>query len=194
MIPWVGWLMIFKPWSYWIRNFYRGCRSYLKRSGNSSYCLAMRVCTSRRGIPGEPRRRIFEGPWREASGRSRRRVFPRLIQFKIHESHLKNLRSKYQISSSFELEVLLETDRACNPPSGWLTLYEEYFFIGLWLSLFLFFIKFFRAIGLSPCIVMPNIWRFICNFLVICIMTGVYPMILLFRAFFSFDKHHHYRG
>lgn len=47
---------------------------------------------------------------------------PGSIRSKIWESGLTKLRSKYQIPSSFEPEIPLNTGQACNPPPGQLTL------------------------------------------------------------------------
>lgn len=80
------------------------------------------------------------------------------IWFEIWEPVLERLRSKYQISPEFRLEVPLDTDRAYNPPPNRLTLYKEYFPAGLRLQLFSFSIEFFKAIGLTPCVVISNTW------------------------------------
>lgn len=130
----------------------------------------------------------------EFLGDPKRDFLPRLIQSKIREPYLEKLQSKYQVSPDFELEISLETDQAYNPPLSKLTLYKEYFLTGLRLPLFPFFVELFRAISFSPCAVMPNTWWFICSFLVVYVLAKVYPIILLFRAFFSFGKHRRYYG
>lgn len=94
---------------------------------------------------------------------------------------------KYQIPLGFELEVPLETYRACNPPSSQLILYKEYFSTGLRLPLFSFFVELYRAIGLSLYAVMPNTWRFIYSFSIVRIQAKICPTILLFRAFFFWE-------
>lgn len=85
-----------------------------------------------------------------------RTFLPGIVRSMIRELHLEKLRIKYQISLEFKLEVPLETYQVCNPPSGRVVLYKKYFPVRLRLPLFLFFIEFLRAVGLLPCVVVPN--------------------------------------
>lgn len=50
--------------------------------------------------------------------------------------------------------------------------------------------RIFNAISLPLCAVTSNTWQLIYSFSVVCILAKVHPTILLFRVFFSFNKHH----
>lgn len=49
---------------------------------------------------------------------------PKSFQSEIRKSDLEKIQTKYQVPPEFELEVSLETDRACNSPQGRIALYE----------------------------------------------------------------------
>lgn len=60
-----------------------------------------------------------------------KRNFLLWLKSTIREPDLERLRKKFRIFSKFELEVSLDTDRACNPPPNWLALYRKFFLAGL---------------------------------------------------------------
>lgn len=118
---------------------------------------------------------------------------PGMIQSKLCQSQLEKIRIKYHILLEFEMKVSLESNQACTPLSR-IALYKKYFPIGLRLPLFPFFANFLHVVRLPPCTLVPNAWRFICGFTIICILVEVWLIVPLFRAFFILEKHPCFNG
>lgn len=145
--------MVFRPRAYQTRSFYRRCKKCPRWQDNSGCCLVIGFGGSQRKILQEPRRRTPKNPEKELLGDPEGDFLLSLIRSEIWKVQLKKLRSKYHISSSFELELPLEIDRVCNPPPSRLILYKEYFPTRLRLPLVPFFDIFFRTLG---CLFIPS--------------------------------------
>lgn len=98
---------------------------------------------------------------------------PKNLQFKHGEVDLDLIQYRYQISPEFKLEVSLWSIRVCNPPSNWITLYEEYFEVRLRFPLFNFFIELFKLLRMFLCVVIPNLWDYICDLMVVYLLASV---------------------
>ena len=99
------------------------------------------------------------------------------------------LHEQFQIPSTFQLKILRPNNRVCRPPPGRMSLYKECFPTRLRLPLHFFFITLFQYLEMSPCSIVSNSWRHICNFTVVCVLARIDASIALFHAFFSLKRH-----
>ena len=119
---------------------------------------------------------------------------PGSVASTVTELGLGKLRARYRIPQEIILEVPLASDRVCTPPPGRFALYRAFFSGGVRLPLCPFFLAVCRSLGLAPCALMPNSWRYICAFTVVCSMAGFPPTVPLFWAFFSMKEQRPFRG
>ena len=67
--------------------------------------------------------------------------------------------------------------------------YEECFWAGLRLPLHPFFMVLLQYFKISPCMVVPNAWRHIYGFTMVCVLAGVVLNVIFFHFLFSLKWH-----
>lgn len=107
----------------------------------------------------------------------------RCFIYVIRETYLKFLWILYQVPPKYRLEASDPGDKVCDPPRDKLALYKEYFWTGVRLPLHHFFIHLLRYPNMSSCLVIPNSWYFIYDFIFIYVLVVITNLLGYFLLF-----------
>ncbi|TVU40318.1 hypothetical protein EJB05_13776, partial [Eragrostis curvula] len=89
---------------------------------------------------------------------------------------------------------------AAAPEDGVISVYEDALDAGMRLPLHPFYAELLTHYGLAPSQLLPNAWRYMAAFVLLCADAGVEPLLPVFRSFFTVCTHggrsigwHHFR-
>ena len=85
-----------------------------------------------------------------------------------------------------DIRIPTSNDRACYPPQGYQTVYQDALEAGLRIPLHPFLIALlnFYQVGLGQ--IVPNSWRLVISFLTLALREKISPSVELFNLFFAF--------
>ena len=107
----------------------------------------------------------------------------------LNLNDLSQIRAWNGVPLDFDLELPGSVDCMDNPPPSRLCVYEVVLRVSLRFFVPLFILDLFHFCGIFLYAVIPNSFRLIIGFLVVCVLANTQPSISLFRSFFTIKKH-----